>query len=245
MHMLLKQLLVLTFLIHGVTACQSQSHQTSQAAAAKNKIMQTEEPLINDTFEKLDIAALHTNGRKTQIGIARPDGRMVSGFSYDLESTTDQGVKIAISGNDINGYVKRETPGGGYFTASKEYYPDGNIKTKGLRFINGGFQKGTWYFFNEKGTLSKSINYDPPFKFTFEEVMQFLAAQHIPVEKGPAKPNQGMVTTIWRNEDTLGPVWRIQWLKDKNSMPNIMEEIIIDGNNGKVLKRTDQQYNNS
>ncbi|SEK97067.1 hypothetical protein SAMN04488505_1011240 [Chitinophaga rupis] len=244
-HMLLKPILIATFFIYGATACQSQTHQTSQQTAAKNNDMQTTKNSIDDKFEKLDIAELQAKGSKSEGGVAKADGNMVAATSYDLTTTGDDGAIITISGNNVNGYTKKETSPDSYFEVNKEYYPDGNIKSKGLKFINGGFNKGTWYFFDEKGTLTKSTNFDAPYKFTLENVMQFLQSEHIPLAKGPAKPDQGMVTTIWRNEGAQGPIWKIQWLKDKTKMPNTVEEIVLDGNTGKVTKRVDQKYNNS
>ncbi|WP_143305847.1 toxin-antitoxin system YwqK family antitoxin [Chitinophaga vietnamensis] len=240
-----KTFLVFIFLIHGVAACHAQGPQASQPSLVKTTTMQSQEPLINDTFETLDLKTLQEKGRKTQAAVARPDGKMVSGTSYSLDETNDKGVRIVIFGDDVAGYVRREMLPDSYFEISKEFYPDGKIKAKGLRFVRGGFTKGTWYYFGTDGKLSKSINYDTPFRYTLEDVFRFLTNERIPIEKGPEKPNEGMKTSIFRTSDTLGPLWKILWLKDRNSMPNIVEEITIDGVSGKVLKRVDRKYNNS
>ena len=66
------------------------------------------------------------------------------------------------------------------------FYKNNNIKMKGL-FFNSlgsrGFQKGTWYEFDEQGKLIKEIDYDKFYKFTFEDILKFCEREKIKISK--------------------------------------------------------------
>jgi hypothetical protein len=135
-----------------------------------------------------------------------------------------------------------ETPKYSFFKISKYYYKNKNIKNKGLGFNSGGFPKGTWYEFDEKGNLIKEIDYDKNYKFTFEDILNFCEKENIRVDKGPILQSTGFHTRIYRDRPYLGKNnWGISWLKKVD----IIEDIVIDGTTGKVLSRTDRGYENN
>jgi hypothetical protein len=55
----------------------------------------------------------------------------------------------------------------------------------------------------------------------------------------------GFHTQINKNTDPAGPRWQIRWLKDKSTMPNIVEEILIDGISGRIISKNKIKYFNN
>jgi hypothetical protein len=135
---------------------------------------------------------------------------------------------------------------GDYFKIIKHFYENNNIKMKGL-FFNSvgsrGFQKGTWYEFDEQGNLIKEIDYDKYYKFTFEDILKFCERENIKVDKGPILQSTGFHTRILREYSSISNLstWTIEWLKESDTIQTIK----IDGTTGKVLSRTDGHYINN
>ena len=60
---------------------------------------------------------------------------------------------------------------GSYFTLFKQFYwRNGNIHLKGLQW---NFRKGIWYEFDMDGNLVGQTDYDAPYAFTWEDVLEF------------------------------------------------------------------------
>ena len=103
------------------------------------------------------------------------------------------------------------------------------------------FQKGIWYEFDEQGNLIKEMDYDKPFKFTFEDIVKFCERENIPLTKGPIMQSTGFHTTIRRSVENNKAIWQIEWLKK----PDIIEKILIDGVTGEVISKKDMKYINN
>lgn len=140
-----------------------------------------------------------------------------------------------------SGLAYREFVKDSYFIITKGYFKNGKIKGKGLVFNNKTFQKGIWYEFDESGQLIKEIDYDEPYKFTFENIIEFCKNEKIPLQKGPILQSTGYHTAIRRDFNTESSWWQIEWLKK----PNVIEIITLDGKTGKVLKRQETEYSNN
>lgn len=185
-------------------------------------------PKIDNKFEKFDLSIFKNS--KLEDDVLRENLKDGSYVEYH-RSRESRGI--------VN------TPKNSYFTITKNFYKSGNIKLKGL-YLNvawGGFKKGIWYEFNEKGELIKEIDYDKPYHFSFEDILAFCAKEKIPVDKGPILQSTGYHTMITRNEDvkTSGAVWEIKWLKK----PDIEESIKLDGKTGKILERKEVSFTNN
>lgn len=128
-----------------------------------------------------------------------------------------------------------------YYMISKSYYPNGNIKKKGIGFNADAFQKGIWYEFDEEGKLIKEIDYDKPFKFTFEDILKFCEKENIKIDKGPILQSTGWHNKIFRNIENGLPIWKIEHLKKTN----LVEIIKLDGITGKVLGTETYEYINN
>ena len=55
----------------------------------------------------------------------------------------------------------------------------------------------------------------------------------------------GFHTQINNNPDPKETWWEIRWLKDRSKMPNVIEEIRINGISGKVISRKQSGYYNN
>lgn len=134
-------------------------------------------------------------------------------------------------------------PKDSYFGLKKIYYTNGKIKEKGLGFIYDGFKKGTWYYFDEKGNLTDSIDHDKPFKFTFEDVLTFAEKEGIIFMKSPIDIEYytPLVPELIRHYDHAinKGFWQITWF---NRELEKVEEIQLDAETGEVLARDYGEY---
>lgn len=137
----------------------------------------------------------------------------------------------------------KETPADSYYTATKIYYANGNIREKGITFNANDVQLGIWYEFDNSGKIIKEIDYEKSFKFKFEDVLEFCRKEKIPVDKGPVLQSTGYHTTINKieNPQTAGAFWEIRWLKK----PDLEEIIKLDGKTGEIISRKEQHFINN
>ncbi|MFK7004833.1 hypothetical protein BWK63_13525 [Flavobacterium covae] len=129
-----------------------------------------------------------------------------------------------------------------YFTLTKGYYKNGNIKIKGSALNNNSQCKiGTWYEFGEDGKLIKETNYNAPYKFTFEQILQFCEKEKIPLTKGPI--TGGIHTEIARGMDNAlkKNVWYVSWFKQSD----LIETFVLDAETGKVIDKKYSEYINN
>ena len=207
----MKKIIILTWL-SVMLACQSQN--------IKNMT-----PTVDNQFETFDKVLHERIEVKNHIS------------EYDSDNNY---IELLLSTKLI---TNRFTPKDSYFQIIKVYNRNGKIITKGLT-LNlpwSTFNKGIWYEFNENGKLIKETNYDEPYKFTFEDILQFCKKENIEVKKGPILQSTGYHTTIRRDVENGKPWWEIRWLKT----PDTIETIKLDGETGKVLSRTEQHYTNN
>ncbi|KMQ61254.1 hypothetical protein ACM39_17710 [Chryseobacterium sp. FH2] len=90
----------------------------------------------------------------------------------------DKGIVTIMKPEDIS-----ILPPNSFFTTYKEFYSNGNIKSKGKYFGDCKFYRfsnkiGNWYYFDEKGKLLQQVDEDKKFgKFSYNEVLKFLETQ--------------------------------------------------------------------
>jgi hypothetical protein len=197
-------------------SCKSQ-HEMTNNNKNKNK-MRT--PVVTKDFEKFDFQKFDS----------------IQGFSiYTLEDGTHLELL-----KEADEYLSRETPKDSYFTLVKIFYLNGNVKEKGLSINSGDFRKGTFYYFDESGTLIREEDNDLLYKYSFEDLLKYLEKEKIPLTMGFI--GSGIHTSIYKKNDTDGVKWLIRWLKETSSLPAIIEEIIIDGKNGNVISKREIEY---
>ncbi|WP_421498068.1 hypothetical protein V8245_06465 [Flavobacterium columnare] len=199
--------------------------KTCSAQQKNNTTM--EEPTITKDFEKFDYTLF--NKYKTTVNPTSKD--------YFVEKTLESGLYIEMFEDTY-----RETPKNSYFTLVKGYYKNGNIIRKGLT-LNNNIQCmiSTWYEFSEDGKLIKETNYDAPYKFTFEQILQFCEKEKIPLTRGPI--TGGIHTEIARGIDNAikKNVWYISWFKQSD----LIETFVLDAETGKVIDKKYSEYINN
>ncbi|CAH0282444.1 hypothetical protein SRABI04_04094 [Chryseobacterium sp. Bi04] len=159
----------------------------------------------------------------------------------NVNKKTDSGF-IEIMKNKTNISYKF-TPNNSLFKIVKVYYLNNIIQTKGitLNLPWSTFLKGTWYEFDEKGNLIKEVDYDKPYKFSFEDILKFCMKEGIPLTKGLVLQSTGFHTIITRRIENEKPIWEIEWLKK----PSLVENIILDGISGKEISRKESKFTNN
>ena len=164
--------------------------------------------------------------------------------SFDGMEILDNGTTIIMK--KVNaGSSYAEIPRDSYFFLNKAYYFNGNIREKGLFFIYDGFRKGMWYYFDEQGNLTDSIDHDKPFRFTFEQVLAFARKEGLVFMKTPVDWDY---YSPWRPKikREYNPIsgecwWEIGWYK--GIPPGAIERIRLDGVTGKEISRTYLTFN--
>ena len=138
-----------------------------------------------------------------------------------------------------SGSAFTKTPINSFFLLQKTFYPNGNIWAKGLAFVYRNFQKGLWHYFDEQGNLTESIDYDKPFKFTFEQVLEFAAKEGLvfmktPIDRtvfGPVMPE----LRRGHNPETGEAWWDIRWFRGIPA--GAIQYIRLCGKTGKEIFR--------
>jgi hypothetical protein len=159
-------------------------------------------------------------------------------FDQNFDGTKEQSSFTSSDGTYIEiekqsfGFIKRQYLPDSYFIIIKQYFENRNIKEKGVIFNSGYFKIGYWYYYNDQGQLIKEEDSDLNFKFTFQELFFFLRQKKIDLTIGYIELYSGFHTTIEKQVDSKSSSWVVRWLKE----PLLIEEIIIDGKTGKVLK---------
>lgn len=122
----------------------------------------------------------------TRAKISVDDNKLFTTVKDNLVEVKNTNGKIIISyskNNDeksgFSGYDYSESSDIGVF---REFFPNGNLKTKGL-FCYYGFKIGEWYNYNEDGILISVDDYDKGFDFDYNEIINFCIKNNISLEK--------------------------------------------------------------
>lgn len=206
-------------------------------------------PNVNPSFETFNFQKDKEKYTKTDLIYSNNSGDY-SGTSYNLELKTDNQTIIKYyglleSGKIINPYefiYYDNSP----FMIQKTFYPNGNIKEKGLKIVKGNIYKGTWFYFDEKGKLINTINNDKLFGFSWEQIEKFIEENKIEMLLGngyhghnsinrwsPFLYPQSSETNSTQKVDRN--LWSITY---KGEGWNQYFEVVLDGDTGKILKRT-------
>ncbi|ANF51910.1 hypothetical protein A0O34_15940 [Chryseobacterium glaciei] len=206
-------------------------------------------PTINSNFEKFEFQKTKEKYIKTDL-ISSENDKVYNGTSYKLEEKIDNRHVIKYYGLLENGKIINpyeltyfdNSP----FEIRKTFYPNGNIKEKGLYILQGNVYKGIWYYFDENGKPTHSIDNDKAYNFRWEDIEKFMIENKIPILLG--YKNKFGSTEVNRASPLLfpessvkdaaltveKPMWSIIW---KGETFNQYYMIVLDGNTGKILYR--------
>jgi hypothetical protein len=233
------KIVIYAYFLFALFSCKAQKIIYKQdTLTIKKNLMSSIELIVTDSSEKLDIDELVRNGKTNDQGD-------INNSFYTWIVNTNEYYQLT-SGYKLHsaGFIKIFFPNNSYFMLEKTFYSNGNIKEKGLRYADNGFRKGVWYKFNEHGILISKTDYDEPFKFTWEMLLDFLKKENIPIPQGHRRVG-GWQTIIERSIfSTLdGCVWQVEWLKGNytNEKDNI-EVLTINGTTGEVVKKSYRSF---
>lgn len=128
-------------------------------------------------------------------------------------------------------YYETIKPKESFFLSINRYYKNRIIKLEGHIFQNF-FQKGVWKEYNEQGNLIKEIDYDKPFKFTWNDILKIIKDRELNMDDYGFR--------ITRGSSEKGTTWSITYNKSEEKM--LLGVIIIDGITGKIIKEFDEPY---
>jgi len=187
-------------------------------------------PIVTKDFEMFDF---DTYEKRTQT-IRHPDGIVI-----------DINVSEGAHDNPYSGIFFKTYYPDSYFCLFRHFRLNGTLICKGLTYV-ADFDKGVWYYFDEYGTLVDEIDYDEPFRFTFEDILVFCAKNNIRVEKGFYSQDRAnwpayiMATEIRRERTRLRSKWEIVWhsqINPKTFRELLVETIELNGRTGRVISK--------
>lgn len=171
--------------------------------------MKTRKPEIDDSFEVWDFSL--TAGDNT---IQDKHVRSGPGYYHVLNEKRKIIIRYEKNGrNGISGYDFSLNP---IIGIHKEFYPNGNIRTKGI-FCSLGFRIGKWHYFSEDGELIEPVDYDAGYEFTYELVFDFCEKRGISLDclsgcfnTGRIKNKKETSITKRKNQDDI-LIWQIEY----------------------------------
>ncbi len=205
----MKKLIYIAIILLGFNSCKAQDNKKMD-----EKIII---PEVTKKFETFDIEEFHINNK--------------SRFDKILNDTHTIYTGDKKNSDIKSGFSKKIYYENSVFFKIKNYYPNGNIEIKGLRFNNGS-EYSIWYEFDEKGKLIKETNTDVGYDFGWDKIIQYCDNNSITLEKGYPKQG-GIKTEIYKNDDDGNKVWEISYYDYKKEQ---YLGITLDGKTGKLLK---------
>lgn len=143
-------------------------------------------------------------------------------YNFVLEDGTK--IRQTSSDNSYSEYITHPKPE--LFMTFKGYYKRGRLKRYVIRYPNN-FQKIRKEY-DKQGKLIEEIDYDKPFKFTFEQLLELIKKEKDTIDLYDKN------TSIGRGSDEEGTVWFVTYKKNWGRR----EVIKIDGITGQILERS-------
>ncbi len=151
---------ILICLVLTITSCKPQNKETQTVDKIRHYEMENKHEynnLLNKDFEKFDVKAFY---KENVDGLAK---------TYTLyENLIEESA-----GENGGWFLKNETSQKSLYTKYKEYYHNGNIKSKKTTF-GSGCPIGIEYEYDENGKLIKETDLDKPYKINVEDIIEFL-----------------------------------------------------------------------
>jgi hypothetical protein len=149
--------------------CKPQNKKQTEVEKIKHYNMENKHEynkLVNKEFERFNIKRFDENKDEAE------------DYVYFLEDST----RVREFGDTESGYFSQLSKKDSFFTISKGFYPNSNIKCKGPSFKDD-CEIGIWYDFDEKGELIKVRDLDESFKLTIEDILLFLKKNNLNYER--------------------------------------------------------------
>ncbi|MBP2618749.1 hypothetical protein [Chryseobacterium jejuense] len=214
----MKKLLYICFTLF-ISSCNSQDKKTAKAPISiKHNTMNTQydyKKLIDDKTEHFDIKYFNKNKDESE----------------NLIYTDKFGNDVSIFGDNESGYFSDSTPKNSLFTIHKEFSTKGIIQHKWVNFRNGGGPIGIKYEYDDSGKLIKKTDMDKGYTITADDIIDYCKKNEIDLFSD--------YTHIDKNYDGGSQkLYIINYRGKYEGKFGARIIIIIDGNNGEVLKVT-------
>jgi len=178
-------------------------------AQEKKQLKKSTQKYTEMTTEKFDIEKFEKNKINNECNFILEDGTTV-------RQTGDE--------NNYIEYIMPPKPN--LIEIYRQFYKSGKLQRHILSFPNDFLILKKEY--DENGNLTEEINYDTPYKFTFEQLLELIKKEKDTIDLYDKN------TSIGRSTDTTGTFWYITY--KKISMRR--ERIKIDGITGEILERS-------
>ena len=198
----MKYILILMFFLFW--SCNAQNKKQS---TKKNKTT-TVNTHTEMTTEKFDIATFEKN-------------KIDNEYNFIMENGTK--VRQTESENEYSVYITPPPPE--LFETYKQYYKSGELQRYIISYPKDFLKLKKEY--DKSGKLIEEINYDPPYKFSFEQLLVLIEKEEDTIDLYDKN------TSIGRGSDENGTDWYITYKK----VPMRREVIKVDGITGEVLER--------
>jgi len=147
-----------------------------------------------------------------------------SDYRYFTDNDVFEVVQFYVG--DGKGFVESRRNPKELFEEYYTYYENGDIKQEARRFRNKGFFKGNGYFYDLTGELTEVINYDVPYKYTWEDVLKFGKKHKINLYDTCT-----YITRYYNKKE--GYCWDIAWKAPSD--PMVSNVVILSGEDGRIL----------
>lgn len=249
----MKTLSLITLLFFSAISCKGQEPkkiaQKTDTLTQKAKSMYYI-PTVNSNFETFDFQKDKEKYTKTGLAYYDEKSNGYTGASYKLEEKTENGTTIRDYGLLDNGMIINPYEFVYYdnspFMIQKTFYPNGNIQEKGVKKVGGNIYKGVWYYYDKTGKLINTIDNDKLFGFSWEQIEKFMKENDIPMLLGNVYHGHNSIRR-WTpllypqssEKDSTQKSGRNLWsITYKGEGWNQYFEVVLDGDTGKILKRT-------
>lgn len=174
---------------------------------------------------KLDLDYILENGNKYS-----------DGSFWDFEKILDNGTHVRIHGIESKWYVKKILKKGSLIATPYGYYASGSVKN--IQSYPNRFNKGTSYWYNEKGQVNKPVEHDRPYGF----IMGRYVTVHAREEH---KKEDTYKILRWEDGKTKQPLWSIEVTtlkRDYNDNTVLTQYYKLNGNTGNIVEKKEQTY---
>lgn len=196
-----KLTIILSFLLFACNA------QTKKQTVSSNNTTNTKRQMTTDKFD-IEIFDKHqTNGKYH--------------FTLDDKTLIEQEID-----NDFYNETINPPKTLSYFITQKRYFNSGQLESILIEYPNDFVISIKEY--NLENDLINEINYDNPYKFTFENLLKLIKKEDNTIDLNNRN------TKIGRSSDEKGTFWYITYKK----VPMRREVLKVDGITGEILERS-------
>ena len=186
-------------------------------------------------YAEVEEVAMTVDKQLVRFDIAGFQKKIEQNDSYQEYVNEDEDT-VQQFGDSVTGYVEKIIPKSGYFTVYRKFFPDGALKSSGEIYTYDEFKKGVWVEYDEDGALLSEEDFDKPFTFGFEDVLDYTSANAIDLKE------RGTTLHRWVDEED-GPVWSLSWNSgDMQGDYFVIRNLKINGLTGEVTEGQDSQW---